>query len=256
MEELKKWRESADLSPSGRAFCTDLTLRRYATARRGDYDAALSMLQNSIEWREEAVKEPLGCEICEADPTSHCFFPIGTTVGDENIVIYGNPPRASNREVPQTVTHVVHSLEHCWSATSPSKVEGSRWVWVVDFNGFGWTHALEVRLGSAFASMFASHFPERLHLLLLLNPPTVFQMLLSAIRPFADERTMSKVQALTGSTEEVVSALAERKLSDESLEWMRRVLDMRPVPGSLPPLTDAMKRLQLPNITLPAVEEE
>lgn len=125
---------------------------------------------------------------------------------------------------------------------------GEQWVWVVDFRGFGFTHAMQARLGISFAKVFADHFPERLKALCMINPPTVFQLLLSAIKPFADERTMSKVQVLSGTDAEVCKQLGERGMSSESVEWMRKVLAMDPVPGSLPPLPASTKKMQLPGI--------
>jgi hypothetical protein len=254
---LRAWRDSEKtLDADTRHFLSEATLRRYATARKGDAAAALDMLKGTVEWRKTAVVRPLACATCESEPTSHCFFPIGRDAHG-NAVIYGNPPRASNTGVEATVTHVVHQLERCWDERESGAAglcQGGQWVWVVDFRGFGFTHAMQARLGISFATTFANHFPERLRCLLLLNPPTVFSLLLSALQPFADQRTLSKVQTLTGDTDALIEQLRARDLHDEELlGWMRKVLSMPPQPGSLPPLPESTKPIHLPRIKLPGI---
>ncbi len=285
IEALRAWRDdpttAATLSPADKEFLTEQTLYRYARARKGDHDAALKMLKGTLEWRGTAVSHPLHCARCPTDPTSHCFFPIGVTTDahGQHPVVYGCPPRASNTDVEVTLQHVIHQLEFLWSpkaagaagagsadaaaaaaaaAAAPvipgAGCKGSRWVWVVDFRGFGLTHAMQARLGIGFATIFASHFPERLHSLFLLNTPGLFSMLVTALRPFADERTMSKVRPLTGDADSLVAQLkTDGGLRDTTAAWVRGVLEMDPVPGSMPPLPQDAHWLQLPGIKLPGM---
>lgn len=198
-----------------------LAYQRYSIARKGDLNAALSMYQGSLEWRKTACTGKYSCPPCEKDSTAHCFFPIGTDVYG-NPVIYGNPPRASQTNVEETVRHVVHQLEYCWnSASNPqggAECTGRQWVWVVDFNGFGLKHAMNARLGISFASTFAAHFPERLRTLILINPPSVFSLLLTALTPFADHRTLSKVQTINGNSSTVITKLQEYGLNVKDKE--------------------------------------
>ena len=192
------------------------TFLRYSIARKGDITAALNMYKASLDWRKIACTGKYSCPPCEKDPTAHCFFPIGTDIHN-NPVIYGNPPRASQTNVEETVRHVVHQLEYCWNPATSEQgggdCLGKQWIWVVDFNGFGMKHALNARLGISFASTFANHFPERLHTLFLLNPPTVFSILLSALRPFADERTLSKIHTINGNADTIIKELTKYGLN-------------------------------------------
>jgi hypothetical protein len=129
------------------------------------------------------------------------------------------------------VRHVVHCLEHAFASHGCET-----WTWLVDFKGFGFTHAMNARLGIAFARMFADHFPERLRRIYLINTPVVFSLLLSAIEPFADARTMSKIVRIGGSPSEVAEALEAGGVPSAQCSWMRHVLGIDAAPGALPAL--------------------
>ena len=226
---LSEWREGAGLLAPERAWCSDATLRRYAAARPTNAHAALSMLKATLEWRRSAVAPPLHCPRCDAGRASHCFVPIGKY--DGSVFIYGCPARAADPDVEATVRHVVHCLEHAFDDGGCEQ-----WTWLVDFKGFGLTHALQARLGAAFARLFADHFPERLRRLYLINTPTIFQLLLAAIEPFADARTMSKIVRVAGAPAAVAAELAAGGLPAAQCAWIGQVLDMAATPGVLPPL--------------------
>jgi hypothetical protein len=48
------------------------------------------------------------------------------------------------------------------------------------------------RTATTFLSHISAHLPERLHCAVLINPPSIFDLLLAVLRPFIDARTMSK----------------------------------------------------------------
>jgi hypothetical protein len=121
-------------------------------------------------------------------------------------------------------------------------------VWWVDLRGFsllqsGWNP----RLGVAYARTLASHYPERLHTLLLVEPPWVFTAFLAALRPFVDAATMNKVVTV-GTRNEAEAWIAEharqaaieggnavaRKEAAAVCAWLAAAYALEPVPGNLP----------------------
>lgn len=238
---LKSWRDAREdsllESDAAFTFASDATLLRYCAARRGDAEAALSMLKRTLEWRQTAFPDtdkPLNCPLCDDVDTSHCFVPVGWDAKDR-IVIYGSPPRASKTEVPPTVDHVIRTLE---KAFEHPRTTSGRWNWVTDFKGFGFRHAMQARLGISFATIFEAHFPERLGKLVLINPPTVFDLLLTAVKPFADQRTLDKVVSVSGSLDDPKfwqRLFEAMEVEDKGLQsWFEDAL-RRPVgPGGLP----------------------
>ena len=225
-------------------FATPHTLRRYLAAHHTP-EAALRALKATHSWRAAAIDPAFICPMCAARPGAHCFIPIGHDAAGAAI-IYGCPARASEGgEVEKTIAHCVNALEKQFSA-EPSGCQ--QWVWVVDFTGFGMTHALQARLGASFATVFRDHFPERLKAILLLNPPLLFRMLVGAIGAVADARTMAKLRVVEA---EGAEAMCERLRAEQGVEdpsvlaWLGAALASPPVPGTLAPVPPGAAALQV-----------
>jgi hypothetical protein len=223
--------------------------QRYLTAHRDSPKAALAGLEATAAWRATAIQPSYTCSMCAAKPGSHCFVSLGRDSSGAAL-IYGCPSRASEGgEVDRTMAHCANSLEKQWEGEGEagSGISGS-WVWVVDFRDFGFTHALQARLGIALATTFRDHFPERLKAIVLLNPPLLFKGLVAAIGAVADARTLAKLKVLEapGPQQLCQRLRAEHGVENaEVLEWLQRVLTEPSVPGTLPPLPQHLLHLQV-----------
>jgi len=248
---LAAWRdsESAGLSADERAWCSRRTIARYCAARNNDVEAATTMLRETVEWRR-TIKRPLRCEPCEADKGAHCFLPLGLSESG-TLVLYICPARAAQSNVEDAISHVVATLESCFSHPRSD----NRWIVVMDFSGFGLTHALQVRLGSHFSSFFSRHLPETLHYFLLLNTPTLFQMLRSLIEPFADARTMAKVKSIDGVGDGLREQLVTLGVPARIARWVQDALEREPKPNNLPPLPPGAAELAVPGAAMEEAAE-
>ena len=88
---------------------------------------------------------------------------------------------------------------------------------------------------TSFLSTFSAHLPERLGCAILVNPPSLFDILLAVMRPFIDARTMGKVKIMRPAA----GALAEDLrpygvVCPRQLAWLEKVLAMEARPGNLP----------------------
>ena len=230
-----------ELGEEERAWCTRKTLARYSAARGHDPARACASLRETLAWRRTAIVRPLACAPCAADRAAHCFLPLGLTA-EGAAVVYICPARAREPGVEETIAHVVSTLEACFTAP---RADGT-WIVVLDFSGFGLTHAMQVRLGAHFASMFSAHFPETLRFFLLVNTPTIFQMLRAIVEPFADARTMAKVKSVAGAAAEVEAQLVGFGVPARVAKWVRDAGELAPQPGVLPPLPPGAAALAPP----------
>jgi hypothetical protein len=240
--EMIAW--ASEASPDVREFASPATIERYLIAHNDSVTRAQRGIEATVSWRKAAISPDFVCSVCAAQPGSHCFVPLGADGGNA-VIVFGAPARASaGGEVSATVSHCVNALEKQWTN------DGSRqWVWLVDFRGFGLTQALNARLGIAFAQVFKDHFPERLKRIVLLNPPLVFKVLISAIGAIADARTLAKIQQIDFETgAQACEQLAERfAITDsDTLRWLNAALDEpSALPNTLPPLPENAKLLQV-----------
>ena len=93
-----------------------------------------------------------------------------------------------------TVQHMVQTLEHGWRFTETLNLH-HQWVWIIDFNGFGLKNAMQFSTSRSILGAFSRHMPERMGVVLMINPTPVLGTLLAAIKQFADARTMSKASS-------------------------------------------------------------
>lgn len=121
-----------------------------------------------------------------------------------------------------------------------------QWVWLIDFNGWGWSHAMQAKVGINTLSAFGSHMPERLGRIILLNPPRVLDMLMAVIKPFIDARTSGKIVALHLEPRAIAATLAkDHHFPADVAAWVQAAAGMEAVPGNLPPLPAGAEELQI-----------
>ncbi len=234
--ELKEWVVEAapGLDDKARSFLTPATLRRYAVARNGDFDAAVKNITATLEWRKANVPDSMHCTACDSDTGMHCFSCVGID-DHRRVVVYACAARAKTNETAVTVGHMCQTLEHAWTYTEDLDLH-HQWLWIVDFNGFGLSHAMQGRTSNGALAAFSEHMPERLGAVLLLNPPRIFDLLLAAIKPFLDARTMSKVHIVRCTAETAAEALVPFgvKAGSGISRFMSEVLAMDAKPGNVP----------------------
>ena len=107
---------------------------------------------------------------------------------------------------------------------------------------------MQGKLAASFAKVFSQQMPERLDKILLLNPPSVFSMLLTAARPFVDKRTLDKVVVIKGANAEVLKTLSnEHNFPQATVTWLEKTLACN-VSDKLPELPAISKQLLLPGL--------
>ena len=278
-DKLAAWAAAAAAAPGGLpgeglAFLTRPTLRRYAAAREGDFEAARGNILRTLAWRVKNVPPHLCCPTCrDRDPHSHCFFPIGVDA-QRRVVVYASAAKARTNQKDEAVQHMSHTLERAWRSTSALGLH-HQWVWVIDFAGFSWRDAMQSETSGHTLTTFGDHMPERMGLILLLNPPRVFDVLLAAIRPFVNAVTLAKLRVLRCTADTAAAQLepflggggggggdggnGSGRGQGEGSEggdggrmgrFIAACLALPPTPGSLPPLegldVELLARLGLP----------
>jgi len=181
LEALREWRDGvvaergASMSAWTSHWLSDATLRRYLAAERGALDQAKRRLLQTAEWRAKHVVSGARCPECADKATSHCIVSLGLGRGGMPVV-YSSPPRAESTAAASAVAHVTCELEKGFALDGCT----GRWVWLVDMRGYTlWSSMANTASGSEMARVFSAHYPERLGAVVLLEPPAVFQVLLT-----------------------------------------------------------------------------
>ncbi|KAK3011061.1 hypothetical protein RJ639_010736 [Escallonia herrerae] len=66
-------------------------------------------------------------------------------------------------------------------------------VWLIDFHGFNMSH-ISVKVTKETAHVLQEHYPERLGVAILYNPPKFFEPFWKVVKPFLEPKTANKVK--------------------------------------------------------------
>lgn len=166
----------------------DWTLLRYLTARNFDGKKALKMLESSAQWRATNGVDSWVCEACAADPNGHMMQFVGWDLSHRP-VCFMSMRWGPDRKEP--IRHTVCAFNHL---VKLMPVGVDQWVCITDFETYSHLRDSSPRMASTVISTIQDHFPERLGLMILVNPPKIFSFLWKLISPVVDARTKSKVR--------------------------------------------------------------
>lgn len=184
----------AELGPlSGRSlkYCTDGCLRRYLEARNWNVDKAKKMLEESLKWRSTYKPEEIRWhEVAhegETGKVSRANFHdrFGRTV------LIMRPGKQNTTSAEGNVRHLVYLIENSILNLSEGQESMS---WLIDFTGWTLRTQVPVRTALDIINVLQNHYPERLAVAFLYNPPRIFEAFWKAIKYFLDPKTFEKVK--------------------------------------------------------------
>jgi len=193
------------------------TLLRFLVGWSWDLNKAHETLKDTIKWREATKPDTTPCPDCTKDPYSHCMRVVGFDTLKRPViyVCYGQTRNRSNQE--NNVIHLCKLLEDTIKLMKnieeaekeknkeekkdeekkkPSDlVKGGKWVWVIDFEDFGLSDCSPS--GAKLTSNLLTHYPERLGMLILVDPPFIFDAAWTAIKGLLPDETLAKIKMLS-----------------------------------------------------------
>ena len=78
------------------------------------------------------------------------------------------------------------------------KKDQESWVWIMDMRGYSRANSPPINVSLATLRILADSYPERLHKVLIIDAPSIFSILWSAITLVLDPVTTKKVVFMTG----------------------------------------------------------
>jgi hypothetical protein len=167
---------------------------RFMKARPKGVNKAVKMLDAHMDWQREVKPKEVSCTSCNADANSH----MGHFVGWDSLhrpTVYSSYKWTGKGPISQNCeASVEHNIE-LFNNTIKLMPEGvEQWVACVDFVSYSmWTDGRSP-VGRAVMDVMEAHYPERLAIQFLVDPPTTFFVLWKMLSPFIDDRTKAKVQ--------------------------------------------------------------
>ncbi|XP_019058696.1 PREDICTED: random slug protein 5 [Tarenaya hassleriana] len=178
---------------SGRSlkFCSDATLRRYLEARNWNVDKAKKMLEETLKWRATYKPEYIRWhEVAhegETGKVSRAKFHDRS----ERIVLIMRPGMQNTTSAEGNIRHLVYLLENAILNLPEGQNQMS---WLIDFTGWSLNTNVPMKTAREIIYILQNHYPDRLAVAFLYNPPRIFQAFYKAVKYFMDPRTVQKVK--------------------------------------------------------------
>ncbi|KAL5715249.1 hypothetical protein ACHQM5_017094 [Ranunculus cassubicifolius] len=179
------------LAGSNLQFCTDACLRRYLEARNWNVDKSKKMLEESMNWRltyqpeeirwHQVANEGETGKVFRADFHDRC----GRTV------LILRPGKQNTTGVDNQIRHLVYLIENA-ILNLPEGQE--QMAWLIDFTGWSLSANVPIKTARDSINILQNHYPERLAVAFLYNPPRLFEAFWKIVKYCLDAKTSHKVK--------------------------------------------------------------
>ncbi|XAR73869.1 hypothetical protein NMG60_11007987 [Bertholletia excelsa] len=178
---------------SGRSlkYCNDACLRRYLEARNWNVDKAKKMLEETLQWRSTFKPEEIRwhevAHVGEYGLVSRADF--RDRFGRSVLIMRPGMQKTAAGE--GNLPHLVCLVENA-ILNLPEGQE--QMTWLIDFTGYTMSKNVPIKVAREIIYVLQNHYPERLALVVLYNPPRIYEAFWKIVKYFVDSKTFHKVQ--------------------------------------------------------------
>ncbi|XP_028757735.1 phosphatidylinositol transfer protein 3 [Neltuma alba] len=204
IEELK-----AAIGPlSGRSlkYCTDGCLRGYLEVNNWNVKKAKKMLEHTLEWRSAYKPEEIRWHEVAKEGERGIMYRASfhDRQGRTVLVMRAGTAIQKISSVENMIRFNVYLLEN---AVLNFQQGQDQMAWLIDFTGWSLTKSMPIRLSREFISILQNHYPDRLAIAFLYNPPRAFEAFLKIIKYFLDNKTIEKAKFVYPKEKESVDLM-------------------------------------------------
>jgi len=208
-EQVKIEQFRAALGPlTGKAeqYANDACLKRYLRARNWNLKKAEKMMRDSLAWRESYKPEEIRWSDIAGETETGKTYRASFNDKQGHTVLVMHPARQNTNAQAGQIKQLVYSLENA-ILNLPEGQE--QMIWLIDFKGWGLKQSTPISTARETANILQNHYPERLYVAILYNPPRVFEAFWTIVKPFLDPKTFRKVKFVYSKNAESMKILSE-----------------------------------------------
>ncbi|XP_042464480.1 phosphatidylinositol transfer protein 3-like [Zingiber officinale] len=193
---------------SGRSslFCNNACLRRYLEARNWNVDKSKKMLEETLKWRATFKPEEIRWHQVATEGETGKAYRADFHDREGRTVIVMRPAKQNTSSHEDQLRYLVYLLEDV-IINLPDGQE--QMIWLIDFTGWSLANSVPIKTTRETAHVLQSHYPERLAVAFLYDPPRIFESLWKIIKYFLDPKTFQKVKFVYPKNEESVTLMAK-----------------------------------------------
>lgn len=216
-EKVKQLRAALGLLEGREAiFVSESCLHQYLRARNGDVKKAERMLRNTLKWRAEYKPEEIKwAEVAHESTTGKLYRTPFLDKKRDSVVVMA-PGRQNTTDHDGQIRHLVFCLENAVTCLPAGR---ESMLWLIDFRGWTLKTSPPMKTTRETLSILQNHYPERLGMAVLYDPPGAFELFYKLVKPFIDPKTVKKIVFLNSKTKssvEVIESLFDLENLDAS----------------------------------------
>ncbi|KAF2290729.1 hypothetical protein GH714_015205 [Hevea brasiliensis] len=217
-QDAKVCELKAALGPlSGRnlKFCTDACLRSYLEARNWNVDKAHKMLTGTLKWRATYKPEEIRWHEISHEVEKGKVFRANFHDRYGRTVLIMRPEMQNTTSAVDNIRHLAYVIENSILNLAEGQEQMS---WLIDFTGLSLSNSMSIGTGVDIIKILQNHYPERLAVAFVYNPPRIFEAFWKAVKCVLNSKTSEKVKFVYPNNK-------------ESEEVMRHFFDVDNLPG-------------------------
>ncbi|KAE9603575.1 hypothetical protein Lal_00002197 [Lupinus albus] len=179
------------LSGNSFKYCTAACLRRYLEARNWNVDKSKKMLEDTLRWRSTYKPEYILWNEVAGEGETGKLFRANFHDRQGRTVLILRPGKQNTSSIENQIRHLVYLLENAMLNLPPGQEQMS---WLIDFTGWSLRSTVPIKSAKETINILQNHYPERLAVAFLYNPPWVFETFWKIVKYFLDTKTFQKVK--------------------------------------------------------------
>ncbi|KAJ7959044.1 Random slug protein 5-like [Quillaja saponaria] len=171
-------------------YCSDGSISRHLKAQNWNVKKATKMVQETLKWRAEYKPEEIRWEEVAHEAETGKIYRSNYIDKHGRTVLVMRPCRQNSNSTTEQIKYLVYCMENAILNLPPGQ---EQMVWLVDFKGFSLSN-ISLTVTHEIAYVLQNHYPERLGLAILYNPPWLFESFFTMVKPFLEPETSNKVK--------------------------------------------------------------
>ncbi|KAH6778202.1 Glycosyl hydrolase family protein [Perilla frutescens var. frutescens] len=171
-------------------YCTDAAIARYLRARNWNVKKTVKMLKATLKWRLEYKPEDICWDDIAAEAETGKIYVANYKDKNGRPVLIMRPRCQNSKSIKGQIQYLVYCMENAILDLPPDQ---EQMIWMIDFHGFNLSH-ISIKVTRETAHVLQEHFPERLGIAILYNPPKIFEPFWMVAKPFLEAKTANKVK--------------------------------------------------------------
>ncbi|XP_052171826.1 uncharacterized protein LOC127787839 [Diospyros lotus] len=186
-------------------LCSEASMLRYLRARNWNTKKASKMLKETLKWRLQYKPEEIRWEDVAHEAKTGKLYRADYFDKHGRTVLIMRPGFQSTSSVDMQIKYLVYCLERAIAELGTGQ---EQMVWLIDFEKWNMS-SISVKVTRETAHVLQNHYPERLGLAILYNPPKVFESFWVMVKPFLEPKTTKKVKFVFSSNRESLKIMEE-----------------------------------------------